>query len=201
MLYLYDNAIVEDLKKSFNPDNVPNPIVSVVSPENALEIAAQLQNDDISLPLVAFSRNENIPIDMTRYNFTVAKKGIIAEYDTKENLVYLEKAMPVDLKYDMIALTNNQADMDEIMRELLFKYSQQYFLTIHTPYEAHRPIRFGIEIMKDEGIEQITGSKDYHEGGKLYQSTIHLQCHGCVLLSYTPRKVTNLSMDSTIETQ
>lgn len=198
MIYLYDKAVVDDLKTSFNPDNVPNPVVSVIGPDHILEIAAQLQEDNIQLPIVALSRGDNIEYDMSRYNFTRAKKGIIAEYDSTQNEVYLEKSIPINLKYDMTVLTSNQADMDELVRELLFKYTQQYFLCIRTPYEAKRPIRFGIQIIPDSGIEQTSSSKDYWEKGSLYQSILHLECHGCVLLSYTPRKVTNLGLDPNI---
>lgn len=191
MIWLYDNAIVDDLKHSFNPDNVPNPVVSVVGPENILGVAAQLQEDSISLPIVALGRNP-IEYDLSRYNFTRAKVGVPAQYDSKENVVYHEKAIPIKLTYDLTLLTANQADMDELTKEILFKYSQQYFLIIRTPYEAKRPIRFGIQLVPDSQIEQSSTSKDYWEKGQLYQSILHLECHGCVLLSYTPRKVTNV---------
>ena len=42
MIYLYDNAICDDLRKSFNPNNVPNPVVNVVSSEQVISIAAQI---------------------------------------------------------------------------------------------------------------------------------------------------------------
>lgn len=201
MLYLYDNAIVDDLKRSFNPDNVPNPVVAIVGPDHIVEIAAQLQDDEITLPIVAIGRDDNIEYDMSQYNFSRVKKGVIAEYDSKENTLYLEKAIPINLKYDMLLVATNQADLDELTKEIIFKYSQQYFLTIHTPYEAKRPIHFGIEIIPDSSIEQQTSSKDYMDKGTLYQAIIHLQCHGAVILSYTPRKVTNFSLDNNINLQ
>ena len=198
MIYLYDNAIVDDLKQSFNPQNVPNPVVSVVGPDHILEVAAQLHNDEIKLPIVALGRSDDINYDMSRYNFTRAKKGVIAEYDTKENLVYLEKAIPIHLNYNMTVLTSNQVDMDELVKELIFKYTQEYFLTIYTPYEAKRPIHFGIQLIPDSEIEQSSSSKDYWEKGSLHQSIIHLECHGCVLLSYTPRKVTGVLLQNVV---
>ena len=47
MMWVYDDAIVEDLKKSFNPENVPNPVVTVVSSESAVGLAAQVQEDKL----------------------------------------------------------------------------------------------------------------------------------------------------------
>lgn len=201
MLYLYDNAVVDDLKKSFNPDNVPNPIVKVISPDEIMGVAAQIQNDEISLPIVAVSRSNEIKYDMSRYNFTQAKIGVPAEYDSKENIIYYEKAMPIFLEYSITVLTSNQVDLDELVKELLFKYSNQYFLIIRTPYEAKRAIRFGIQLLPDSGVEYESTSKDYWEKGTLYQAIIQMKCDGCVLLSYTPRKVTQLCIDRDIVIQ
>lgn len=198
MVYLYDNAIVEDLIKSFNPDNVPNPVVKVIGPEEIVNIAAQLQNDEISFPIVALNRSQDVQYDTSRFNFTRANRGVPAEYDSKENIIYYEKALPIHLEYTLHVLTTNQIDMDELVKELLFKYTQQFFLVIHTPYEAKRPMRFGVQIIPDSGVTYEKTSKDYWKDGSLYEGIIHLRCTGCVLLSYTPRKVTQLCIDKDI---
>ena len=53
MLYCYDNAIVDDLIQSFNPNSVQNSVVKVISPDKILGLAAQIQGDKISFPIVA----------------------------------------------------------------------------------------------------------------------------------------------------
>ena len=111
MIYLYDEAIVNDLKKSFNPDAVENPVVSVVSPEHVVDIAAQLQNDKISFPLVALTRNEDVSIDTNLTNFTRMHKGVAAVIDPKTNNLYYEQAIPLRLEYALTVLTTNTADM------------------------------------------------------------------------------------------
>lgn len=185
ILYLYDNAIVDDLKKSFNPQNVPNPVVKVIPPEQVIGVAAQIQNDGISFPIVALTRDENTPIDKDRMNFTRAHKGVFSVLDKKTNQLYYEKALPIRLSYKLTILTTNTADMDELIKELLFKYTAMYYLTIQLPYECDRKIRFGITIVSDEDIERSSGNLEYIETGKLYQSIIPLTCEGCVLVSYT----------------
>lgn len=201
MLYLYDNAIVDDLEKSFNPDNVPNPVVKVIGPEEISGIAAQAQNDELSFPIVVLNRSQDVQYDMNRFNFTRANKGVPAEYDSKENIIYMEKALPINLEYTLHVITTSQVDMDELVKELLFKYTQQFFLVIHTPYEAKRPMRFGIQITPESGVSYEKTSKDYWEKGTLYEAIIHLRCTGCVLLSYTPRKVTQLCIEKDIVLQ
>lgn len=187
MIYLYDNAICDDLRKSFNPDNVPNPVVSVVSSEQAVSIAAQLQNDKLRFPLVALVRNPNsVQIDQSRMNFTRAHFGVSTVIDNETNNIYYEKALPITLEYSLTVLTTNIEDQDEIIRELLFKYINMYFLTIKLPYESNRKTRFGVRITSETDIDYSSGTLEYLESGSLYQAIIPLKCDGCVLVTYTP---------------
>lgn len=188
MLWVYDNAIVDDLRKSFNPDNVPNPSVHVIDPENAVGLAAQVQEDKIQLPIVALTRNSPISIAEAIRNFTKTKKGLATTFDNKNNLIYHEKSIPVDLSYELSVFTANTADMDEIIRELIFKYSSKYFLTVTIPYESKRKIQFGIS-MDTTDIEIQSASSSYLTDGKLYASAITLKCEGCVLVHYIPRRL------------
>ena len=186
MLYLYDNAIVEDLEKSFNPDHTDNPVVRVVSPEQIIGIAAQIKEDTISLPMVTLERNDSIGVDESLVNFTRKLKGVEAVFDTDTNNIWKERALPIKLSYTLSVFTSNQADMDEIVREILFKYLSMYFLSIRIPYEGDRDISFGIAMNQDAGIQKQSGVSEYTSSGQLYQSSIILDCQGCVLIHYTP---------------
>lgn len=194
MLYLYDDAIVDDLKSSFNPTAVANPVVRVVTPEQVIGIAAQIQNDEISFPLVALTRGEDTPIDTDRMNFTRAHKGVQSVLDPKTNLLYYERAIPIKLTYALTLLATNTADLDELIRELIFKYTSQYFLTITLPYECNRKVRFGI-VVDYSDIQRSSGSSQYAESGMLYQAILPLRCEGCVLVTYTPAKLKRITTE------
>jgi len=198
MIWVYDNAIVEDLKKSFNPMNVSNPAVSVIDPENAITIAAQIQNDKIRFPVVALSRVTPIVIDESLRNFTRAKKGVPVVFDSEKNLIYNERVEPIKLSYELSVFTTNTEDMDEITRELLFKYSSMYYLTVTIPYESKRQIRFGIVADIGQGISVESLASNYISEGKLYGCSITMNCEGCVLVHYTPRKLTRMSVNNTL---
>lgn len=200
MIYLYDNALVDDLKKSFNPHAVENPVVQVIPPENITNIAAQLQNDEISFPLVAVTRSEDTPIDTKRSNFTQMKRGIQSVIDPKTNLLYYERAIPIELSYSLTVLTTNTADMDELIRELTFKYLSMYFLTIKLPYECNRKVRFGVTIDLETDIQRTSGVVEYLNTGQLYQSIIPLKCDGCVLVHYTPAHLTRTEYEVDLTT-
>lgn len=201
MLYLYDKAIVDDLYRSFNTDVVDDPVVRVIDPEHIVDLAAQIQEDKIKFPIVALSRNPGSgDKDTERYNFTRAKFGVSTVLDDKTNQLYYERAIPIKLSYSMTLLTINQADMDELTRELMFKYNNMYFLKIILPYECNRPVRFGITIDSDS-IERKSGSFEYLESGQLYQSIIQLKCEGAVLVDYTPAHLMRTVVDENIRIQ
>lgn len=187
MLYLYDKAIVEDLSQCLGKDTV-----RVIDPEAIVDLAAQIENDEISFPLIALTRSPAPAIDNSRTNFTMMHNGVSTVIDPETNNVYNEKVLPIKLVYNLTVLTTNQADMDEIIRELLFKYIQMYFLTIRLPYESDRKIRFGIRIDPNTEIEQTSGSAEYLKSGALYQAIIPLYCDGCVLVTYTPAHLQRL---------
>lgn len=184
IIYLYDQAVCDDLNKSLDTNTV-----RVIDPEAAIDIVAQIKDDNIVFPVVVVTRDGNYSIDTKRWNFALAKKGIPASIDLETNKIYNEKSLPIDLRYNLTVLTTNTVDMDEIVKELIFKYLQMYFLTIKLPYESDRKIRFGVSISPDAQIELQSGSIEYIKSGSLYQTIIPLTCEGCVLLSYTPHQL------------
>lgn len=198
MLYLYDRAITQDLIDSFNPNHVPDPTVRVVDPEEIFGLAAQLHDDNIKFPIVALSRMQNTPIDSNLTNFTRLQVGALSCMDTKTNELYYEHSAPVDLKYSLTILTTRVADMDELVKEIIFKYTTQYFLTIELPYECKRQLRFAVEIDGDRDIERETATKDYIQGGVLHQTIIPLKCRGCVLVYNRPVKLQRTAQEVSI---
>ena len=198
MLYLYDKAICDDLKRSLDPSGGASSVIKVIDPEASIGIAAQIQNDNPTFPMVVLKRNP-FSIDQTRCNFTWMHRGVQAVIDTETNNIYHEKIIPINLTYSMTVLTTNTADMDEMVRELTFKYLQMYYLTITLPYECDRKIRFGIVSERAENFEQSSGSFEYISGGKLYQTIIPLRCEGCVQVSYTPVKLKRMAIDPNIQ--
>lgn len=188
MLYIYDRAICRDLKSSFT-DEMQNSVVKVVEPDMAIDVASQISNDEFQFPAVVLTRSADYQLDQSRYNFNRLHKGVSAVIDPETNNIYDERSIPISLSYNLTVLTSNSIDMDELVKELLFKYSSMYFLTIDLPYESSRKIRFGLCLDESQPIEQTSRLLEYMQSGKAYQSIIHLRTEGCVLLSYTPRKL------------
>lgn len=194
MLYLYDNALVDDLKKSLTTEANQN--VFLTDAENYQGILAQIQDDTITYPLILLQRDPNAPVITELMNFTRYKIGVPCVFDNTSNNVYYERALPVAVTYTLRILSTSVADSDELARELFYKYISMYYLTIRAPYESDRKIRFGVAVDLDKGIEQESGSFDYLKSGALYQSTIHLKTEGCVSLTYTPRHLQRIALNT-----
>lgn len=194
MLWIYDEAIVKDLSGCIDPEGRANNTVKMMGEDGMIGVFAQLQEDRISFPAIYLQRHSETPLDQSRYNFTRMHKGVPAVFDSERNDIYLEKAVPIELKYDLHALTTNTADMDELIRELLFRYSSMYYITTEVPYESKRKIRFGVAINPDTSIRSSSTSSEYIQTGKLYESIIELECQGAVLLNYTPRHLEGIRL-------
>lgn len=189
MLYLYDQAIVDDLVSSFQPSDGSDPVVKVIDPESVIGLAASIQEDSISFPIVALIRDPDSGIDTSLTNFTRIHKGVPTVFDNEHNEIYYEKVLPIKLSYAVTLLATNTADIDELTRELLFKYSDMYYLTIQIPYESKRRIRFGVVIDRSTTFDTKSSVSDYFQKGQLYQRIIPMRCEGCVLVTYTPQKL------------
>ena len=198
MIWVYDDAIVDDLRESFDDSVTSNPVIRVVDSNTIVSLAAQLQNDTIKFPIVALTRDPTYSVDKELYNFTRAHFGVPAFFENQTNNVYNEKAIPISLNYKLTVVTTNTIDMDEIVRELLHKYTIMYFLTCKVPYEGGRRIRFGVRADVDS-IETSSGSSEYLSVGSLYQTIIPLKTEGCVLISYTPQHLRRVSEDTEIK--
>lgn len=190
MLYLYDDALVTDLKKSLTEE--ANQSVFLTDVDNYPGIIAQIQDDTITYPLILLHREDDTPINTGLMNFTRYKFGVPCVFDNKTNNVYYERALPIEMNYTLRILSTNVADTDELSRELFYKYLSMYYLTIQAPYESDRKIRFGVQVDTDYGIKKESGSFNYLSSGALYQSTMHLKTEGCVMLTYTPRHLTRV---------
>lgn len=198
MLWCYDEAIVKDLAQCIDPEGGASSSVRMMGDEGMMGVLAQLQDDKIAFPAIFLKRHEDTPLDSSRFNFTRTHKGVPAVYDSEKNNIYLEKVMPIELKYDLHVLTTNTADMDELVRELLFRYSSMYYITMEVPYESKRKIRFGVNITPNTSVRRSSGTSEYIASGKLYEALIELQCDGTVLLNYTPRHMQGVIVDNNI---
>ena len=92
MLYLYDNAVCDNLKASLTDELNKN--VFITDADNYPGILAQIQNDTITYPLILLHRDEDTPINTDLINFSRYKFGVPCVFDNATNNIYYEKALP-----------------------------------------------------------------------------------------------------------
>lgn len=201
MLYLYDNAIVEDLQSAIDSESQMSSNIRAVDTGSIVGVMAQLEEDKLPFPLICVMRDENMTIDANRSNFSRLHVGHVEVIDPETNTLYLEKAIPIELNYAIHVLTTNTADMDELVREILFRYSSMYFLTISKPYEADSKLRFGIAIPPGTELRRESTNGEYISQGKLYETIIPIKCDGAVLLDYTPKHMERLVTETKVKTE
>lgn len=198
MLWAYDEAITKDLSSCIDPSGGASSCVKMMGDDGMMGVIAQIQDDKISFPAIFLKRHDDTPLDPKRFNFTRLHKGVPAVYDSEKNDIYLEKMVPIELKYDLHVLTTNTADMDELIREILFRYTSMFYITMEVPYESKRKVRFGVAINPDTSISRKSGVTDYVDSGRLYESILELDCQGAVMLSYTPRHMQRWVVDKIV---
>lgn len=196
MLWVYDNSICDDLKNSFDK-SVADPVVKVLDPESSISLAAQLADDDIRFPIIAILRNPEYAIDTQLSNFTAMHRGVATVIDPKTNNLYYERSIPVSLNYTLSVIHTNTTDVDELVKELIFKYTSMYFLSIRLPYEGNRKLRFGVEIDTSRSINRVSAVNELLSSGKLYESEIPLVTRGCRLITYVPKHLQTFEYDIT----
>lgn len=187
MIYCYDNAISKDLSQAISEGSGMNDIVKVIDAEGIMQLVAQIKEDQITFPLICLVRHPETPLDTERSNFTRIHRGVVTVYDPAKHNLYYERAIPIKLEYDLTILTTNTVDMDELLREVMFRYTSTYFLNLEVPYEGNRQIRFGVTISGD--ATRSSSTKEYLASGTLYQTIVPLRCEGAVLLHYTPKHI------------
>lgn len=196
MIWVYDNAIADDLNKSINAESGANDIVKVIDAGGVLALIAQMKEDRVQFPLMCLVRHPDTPVDNSLTNFSRIHGGVPVYYDDEKHNIYYEKAIPIKLEYDLVILGTSTVDVDELVREVLFKYTNMYLITTEIPYEAKRTIRFGVTISGE--ITRESGAFDYIQSGALHQAIVPLRCEGAMLFSYTPRHIVRYDESSNV---
>ena len=196
MIYLYDTAIAKNLSDSIRASSGMTDVVKVIDKAGMIQLIAQIKEDQINFPLICLTRHSDTPLDTDRANFTRIHKGVAASYDPDTHNIYYEKSIPIKLEYDLTILGTTVADVDELLREVMFKYTNMYFLDIDLPYEAKRKMRFGVVISGD--ATRNSGSFEYLSSGALYEAVIPLRCEGAVLVHYTPKHIERMILDNNV---
>lgn len=126
-MYLYENAIIDDINNLFTNSNVTAVIADNLD-EGLRRIAAK-NNDKVSLPFVMLTGGDWNIKETNFYNLMHGTK-----VRNKENSQTEISNIPIQPEYTMYIAAQSSKECDMLTREIIFYYFQNPTLTVNIPY-------------------------------------------------------------------
>ena len=113
MIQIYDEAIVKKFQHLFNDTRI-----TIQPPENAIRYTAQLEQDDVTFPLISLNQT-NWSIRRGDLSFAQSRTGVLNRVNP-DNSLSVMKVIPIRIDYQLDIYTVNKVENHEIYRELVF---------------------------------------------------------------------------------
>lgn len=189
MIYLYDTALLNRLKRWFN-----NPNITISGDTKALftSQADINENDSFPFPLVAVTRADTIGLLETNKkpkSFRSQKFDLVSD-KTQINVL---NAIPINLAYQIDIYTRHRLENDNILRELVFKIINNPSLEIEIPNSGEKTHRFNMRLR-----DTIIDNSDIPEHlirGEYFRTTLEIFIDDAHLFEYKGKDVWMLETD------
>lgn len=177
-LECYDKAMKAKLERVF-PNVVFSSLSKALSESANVESISKTSDGDVrekkkqeqvvSVPLIAFDRINNPPNWEFRANDPAVRRGrfVIEEKDH-----YLEKALPVNIQYQIDIISDKRVEVDGIWRELIMYLYTHSELAVE--FDGKNPFveNFPLKIMDTDNTTDI---EDFTNVGRVYRQTINVE--------------------------
>lgn len=168
--YLYDKAIVDDLRRVCGDDRI-----TITPVDNVYNVIPRIQDDKFKLPLITLTRT-NWSIKSLHNNHSAKFEGALSEiaYNPKYEDLDIKRVQFVDmyLSYAIDVWTRTRAENDEIVRELYWYYLISPTLQVTVPYDLNFNHVFTLSI--DEDIEDNSDIAQHAAKGEMFRQTINI---------------------------
>lgn len=186
--YLYDDAIVDDLRKVIGDDRIHLTVV-----ERAMEVIPRINEDKFTLPLVTLSRT-GWRILSNNHNHSARFEGGIVDIHPHNDTTRIKRVqfIPMQLDYNIDVWTRTRRENDEIVRELFWYFLIAPTLTIRVPYDLEFDHNFNLFIEPDiEDNSDISGQPAH---GEYFRQTLHIYTDDAKLWKSTSRGPTHVTI-------
>lgn len=186
----YDEALLYKLKKVY-PNTIFSSLSNVLGHEADEEVVSKANDGTVSekkkkeqkvaVPLIAFDRINN-PLNFEfAANDPMIRRGrhIIQDFE-EEKINTREKALPVNLQYQVDILSDRRVEVDGIWRELVMYLYLNPNVEVEFFFE-NKPFKeeFPIKIMDTDNTTDV---QDFSNTGRMYRQTINLEIQQAKLL-------------------
>lgn len=143
-MYLYENAIIENINKLFTNSKVCAVIADSLS-EGLRRVAAN-KEDKITLPAIILVGGD---WSLNESNFYSLMHGSEFERTEEDTLTKNTSIMSFTPSYSMYIIAQSSRECDMLTREIIFHYSMYPTLVVNIPYGINKIHTFNLNINKN----------------------------------------------------
>ncbi len=177
----YDEAVTQKIKNWLADSSK----LRVLSPEETtrlIQLTAEDSNDQpIKLPLIAISRNKDIEIE-SAIKQNKSFDGLILEKDSAAAATVHLNVIPIKTTYQLDIYTKKRIEVDEYVRQYLFKLINNPQIIIEIPYNNY-VVRHTANLRVLGTVSDTSDISTHIFPGQFYKWTIQLELQDGFLFS------------------
>lgn len=182
----YDEAVTQKIKR-WLADSSKLRVLSPDESSKLFQLTAEESDDGpIKLPIIAISRGKDIEVESTiKQNRSF--DGFIIEKDSIAGTTVHVNVLPIKATYQLDIYTKKRIEMDEYVRQYLFKLINNPKIMIEIPYNGYI-IRHPANLRVLSTVSDTSDIPSHLFSGQFYRTTIQLELQDGFLFSIPQKK-------------
>lgn len=182
----YDAAVTEKIK-GWLADSSKLRVLSPEESNRLIQLNAEDHNDaPLTLPLIAISRNKDLEIESTIKQNKSFDGFIIDRNEQTAETVHLN-VIPIKTTYQLDIYTKKRIEVDEYVRQYLFKLINNPQIVIEIPYNNY-VIEHTANLRVLNTVSDTSDIPNHIFSGQFYKWTIQLELQDGFLFSLPQKK-------------
>ena len=183
----YDEAVTQKIK-NWLADNSTMRVLSPDESNRLIQLAAEDSGDKpLNLPVIAISRNKDIEL-LSTIKQNRSFDGLVIKSNVAKNSVVHFNVLPIKTTYQIDFYTKTRAEVDEYVRQYLFKLINNPQIIIKIHYNNY-VVEHTANLRVLNTISDTSDISTHIFPGQFYKWTIQLELHDGFLFSL-PNKAT-----------
>lgn len=177
----YDEAITQKIK-GWLADSSKLRVLNPDETNRLIQLKAEDSEDKpLTLPLLAISRNRDIEIE-SAIKQNKSFDGWVLEKDKTTDTVVHMNVIPIKTSYQIDIYTKTRIEVDEYVRQYLFKLINNPQIIVEIPYNNH-VVRHTANLRVLSPVSDTSDISTHLFPGQFYKWTIQLELHDGFLFS------------------
>lgn len=183
----YDEAVTQKIK-NWLADNSTMRVLSPDESNRLIQLTAEDSGDKpLNLPVIAISRNKDIEL-LSTIKQNRSFDGLVIKSDIAKNSIVHFNVLPIKTTYQIDFYTKTRAEVDEYVRQYLFKLINNPQIVIEIRYNNY-VVEHTANLRVLNTISDTSDISTHIFPGQFYKWTIQLELHDGFLFSL-PNKAT-----------